>query len=347
MFALDQRNQHVERQASIAGAFAITYDALRAEQQQLFRRLGSFASGSLALVHVAGVLEQEPAVVKQWLDDLVSVAYLGYDQARPGHYTLHPLLRSYASQLLAEAGEREAAEQRHMTYFLAFAEANQEVEPAAWDRLESALPDLLLAVEVAVRRGEQPALRTFGGALVGNSEFLSARGYNQAAREVLGHMLAACRVLEDVEGEAAALGNLGVLARDQGDYAAAHAYHGQALALHKGLGNLLGQATALANQGAVATDQGDYSGARSYLQQALELDTVLGNLLGQAQDLCNLGVVAINQGDYAAARFYLQRSAALYRQLGLAVHPAVAQGLDRVSEHSPGDGHGFWRRFRP
>ena len=228
----------------LAATFAVTYDALAPEQQQLFRTLGVFAPGPLALAYVACVLEQEPAAVEPRLDELVSAAYLGYDQAQPGRYILHPLLRDYAARLLTAADEREAAEGRHLACFLGLAEANQAAEPAAWDQLEAALPDLQLAVQTAVRRQEHAAVRSFGHALYGNSEFLPTRGYNQLARAVLGHMLEACRALEDADGEAAALGNLGIVAMEQGDYAAARTYLEQALEIHTRLGNPLGQADA-------------------------------------------------------------------------------------------------------
>ena len=129
-------------------------------------------------------------------------------------------------------------------------------------------------------------------------------------------------------GQANDLGNLGIVARDQGDYAAARTYLEQALELHTRLGNPLGQANQLGNLGTVASDQGDYAAARTYLEQALELHTRLGNPLGQANQLGNLGIVAINQGDYAAARTYLERSATLYR----------AARLARASSRSPGPG---------
>ena len=83
-------------------------------------------------------------------------------------------------------------------------------------------------------------------------------------------------------GQANALGNLGIVAREQGDYAAARTYLEQALELDTRLGNPLGQANALGNLGIVAREQGDYAAARTYHEQALELDTRLGNPLGQA-----------------------------------------------------------------
>ena len=55
----------------------------------------------------------------------------------------------------------------------------------------------------------------------------------------------------------------------------------------------------------MARNQGDYEAAKAYHEQALSLHTELGNPLGQAQDLGNLGLVAFEQGDYEAAKDYL------------------------------------------
>ena len=114
----------------------------------------------------------------------------------------------------------------------------------------------------------------------------------------------------------AALSNLGLVARNLGDYGAAKAYHEQALALDRQLGNRLGEAANLRGLGNVAEIQGDYAGAKAYHEQALALDRQLGNRLGEAADLGNLGLVARNLGDYAGAKAYHEQALALDRQLG-------------------------------
>ena len=73
--------------------------------------------------------------------------------------------------------------------------------------------------------------------------------------------------------------------------------------------------TALANLGLVALDHGDYAAAKAYLEQALALHRQQGDRLGEANQLGNLGLVAQNQGDYAAAKAYLEQALALHRQL--------------------------------
>lgn len=122
--------------------------------------------------------------VNKVLHSLRSTAFLRWEKTR-GLYVLHPLLRQYAVQLLGDAGESVEASGQHLAYFLAFAEANQAKDPAAWDRLEAVLADLMLAVETAQQLQEDEALRSLGYVLVGNSEFLPTRGYYRFARELL------------------------------------------------------------------------------------------------------------------------------------------------------------------
>ena len=86
----------------------------------------------------------------------------------------------------------------------------------------------------------------------------------------------------------------------------------------------------LGNLGLVARHQGDYAAAQDYHEQALAIDRQLGNPLGEARDLGNLGVVAREQGDYAAAQDYLEQSARLYQQLGLPVPPGFQLALDSL-----------------
>ena len=75
---------------------------------------------------------------------------------------------------------------------------------------------------------------------------------------------------------------------------------------------ILGEAQPLGNLGLVAQNQGDYATAKAYLEQALALFRQLGNRLGEANHLSNLGLVVFAQGDYRGAKIYLEQALALY-----------------------------------
>ncbi len=261
-----------------------------------------------------------------------------------------PLARLALHQSLCEfarAHQPPEAQTRHRDHYLAFLLEHEN----DWQRIEASLPQIEHAWQQLP--DDSPLIRKYYGACLAYFTLRSfyvrhkawatrmlawaTRAYDREAEAVAlgnlgnvamnqGNYLAARdyhrRALElhtqldNPLGQAVDLGNLGLVAMNQGDYAAARAYHEQALELHTQLGNPLGQAVDLGNLGLVAMDEGDYAAARAYLQQALELDTQLGNPLGQAQDLGNLGLVAMDEGDYAAARAYLQQALELHTQLG-------------------------------
>jgi tetratricopeptide (TPR) repeat protein len=80
----------------------------------------------------------------------------------------------------------------------------------------------------------------------------------------------------DKATEAAALGNLGIVARTRGDLAAAEDFHRRALALNEALGHKLGMAIQLANLGVIAAARGDKAGARALYERALALFVEMG-----------------------------------------------------------------------
>jgi tetratricopeptide (TPR) repeat protein len=120
----------------------------------------------------------------------------------------------------------------------------------------------------------------------------------------------------DKSWQAAALGNLGEIARTRGDLAAAEDYQKRALSLNTEVGHKEGQAASLNNLGIIARLRRDLAGAENYQKRSLALNTELGGKEGQAANLGNLGNIAYTRGDLAAAEDYLKRTLALFTELG-------------------------------
>ncbi|SFW71713.1 helix-turn-helix transcriptional regulator [Amycolatopsis australiensis] len=102
-----------ERQQTLEASIAWSHDQLTAQDRAVFRRLAVFAGG-FTLDAAGG-----PAVLPS-LGRLVDKSLV---VAEDGRYRLLETLREYAAARLAEAGETEAARDRHLDHFLAFAEA--------------------------------------------------------------------------------------------------------------------------------------------------------------------------------------------------------------------------------
>ena len=89
-------------------------------------------------------------------------------------------------------------------------------------------------------------------------------------------MLTLAEAEKDDEFIAAALGNLGVLAKTRGDLAAAEGYYTQALKLNQELGRKEGMANQYGNLGGLEHARGNMAGARAFWGQARDLYAEIG-----------------------------------------------------------------------
>jgi tetratricopeptide (TPR) repeat protein len=122
--------------------------------------------------------------------------------------------------------------------------------------------------------------------------------------------------LEDRPGLGKAHVNLGWLALERGEHAAAHAHMQEGLACYRSLGDEQTAATALNGLGLVSARMGHYEAARHYYQQALEIVRRTENAHFEAVVLNNLGESLRAEGEYEAARRSLEASRTQFDRLG-------------------------------
>jgi tetratricopeptide (TPR) repeat protein len=135
-----------------------------------------------------------------------------------------------------------------------------------------------------------------------------------AAREYYQKALAIFVQYNDVYGQGEVYLDLGVVAKEQQDYAAAREYYQKALAIFVQYKDVHRQAQVYQNLGLVAAEQQYYAAAREYYQKALAIYVQYKDVHRQAQVYQNLGIVAREQQDYAAAREYYQKALAIFVQ---------------------------------
>jgi len=136
---------------------------------------------------------------------------------------------------------------------------------------------------------------------------------------------------------AAALGNLGLIARKRGNLDEAEKLHRESLEIHRKLGRLGGQASGLGNLGLIAKTRGDLDAAGKFLRESLEIDRKLGRLEGQASQLGNLGAIALTRGDLNGAEKLLRESLEIERKLGRLEGQASALGNLGLIAQTRGD----------
>lgn len=110
--------------------------------------------------------------------------------------------------------------------------------------------------------------------------------------------------------------SLGGIARQHDQYMAAIQYHTEALAIQRRLNNTQGVADALHNLGVAKTFLGRYADAQQCFQECYAIDCALGDQWGIFLDLNSWGVLDYMQGNYSAARTRLADGLAIARRLG-------------------------------
>jgi predicted ATPase/class 3 adenylate cyclase len=306
------------RQQTLRALIDWSYDLLFDAEKKLFTRVAVFAgSFTLEAVEAASAGDGiDAGDVVDLLTALVEKSLVERD-AGGSRYRLLETVRQYAHDRLRESGDEARWQARHCAHFLALAEAAEPhltgAEQQMWlDKLEAEHDNFRAALAWASGGGDAARGLRLGGALW---LFWYVRGHPTEGRRWLAALLAA--VPEgDVATRAKVLRGAGVMAYDQGDYAASRASHEACLALRRELGDRRGIAAQLGSLGIVACDQGDYAHARALLEQSLAIQRELGDRRGIAMSLNNLGALASDQGDHAAARVMHEESLAIKRELG-------------------------------
>ena len=142
------------------------------------------------------------------------------------------------------------------------------------------------------------------------------RGDLATARSLLELVCASYREMGGQAGLAGALGNLGNVARDSGDLAAAHACFDEALEIVEKIGHVWEIAN-VRNNKAIAHAYGrDLEAAAREFERALELQRSIDNKPGVSMSLTNLGNVHMDNGDLARAQELYREALIMCQETG-------------------------------
>jgi predicted ATPase/class 3 adenylate cyclase len=289
-----------ERQRTLRGAIAWSYDLLDPVEQGLFARLSVFTGG--------WTLESAEAVCdpgELGLDILDGLASL-VDKSlirrveppgRPSRFSMLETIREFGLERLEASGDLEPVRRRHAEHFLGLAE---EAEPhltakdqGEWlDRCDTEHANIRAALRWAIDRGDADRAQEAAGALW---RFWQQRG----------HLAEGLRWLQEV------------------------------LAMPSGQGRTAARAKALAGAGGVAwwTDRG---ASRAVYEEALAIERELGDPTRLAEALYNQAFAVAAEDDWEAAARLLDESLALFRQIGDEARAARILLLQVVPDASAG-----------
>jgi predicted ATPase len=359
------------RQQTLRQAIDWSYDLLDAHEQKLFCRLSVFVGGC-TLEAVESVCNTKNDLALDVLDGMTSMvdkSLVRQTEQADGEprFIMLETMREYGLEKLKAAGEEPQTRRAHAAYLIVLAEEgaaeDASIHQAGWlDRLEIEHDNFRTALEWLLETGSAEWGLRLGAALF---RFWESREHLAEGRDRLAKLLKIAGAEKPTIARLRAVFAAGILAREQGDYAAAydliadsldiarklndkkciatalnalavnaqdraelqdsHALFEESLAVCRELGDAHSVARALSNIANVATLRQDYAQARTLYAQCLSTFRELGDRSGIAWTLNHEGDVARKQGDSAGAQALYEQSLATFRELN--DRPGIAASL--------------------
>ncbi|MDT3400460.1 BTAD domain-containing putative transcriptional regulator [Streptomyces sp. B1866] len=322
----------------VRAVFSWSYHALDDAAARLFRLLSLHPGpevGALAAASLAGL----PATRTRALLCRLTRAHL-LTERTPGQYTLHDLLRAYATELShghdSEAARRAALHRvlDHVTHTAlaagrAFTPHRDPIpldpprpgvatevfsshgQALTWFTVEH--PALLALLQRAADSGFETHAWQLAWCL---AEFLDQVGHWQDQATVHRTALDAARRTGDVTGQAHSHHGLGLAHLRMGHYALARTHLTRALDLHAETGDAAGQALTHVALNLASERQGRHEEGLHHAQRALVLYRAAGHRRGEAYALNNVGWAHAMLGDHQEALVHCEKALMLSQERG-------------------------------
>lgn len=314
-----------ERQQTLRGAIAWSYELLDEGARRLVDRLSVFRGGfDLVMAEeVCGPPGEIGGDVVDRLGELIDQSLVrADDEGLEPRFAMLETIREFASEMLTARGEKEMLSARHATTMLALAQrASGELsgsDQRTWvEHLEREHDNMRAALDWATARPEPTIAVRLAFALW---RFWQQRGYLNEARARFDAMAAQGWDLAPVD-QARFAEAAGGIAYWQSDQPVATAWYQEALDIWRELGDKREIANALYNR--AYADLVDAMGGkreaqmladgRAMLDEALALYHELGDTRGEANVIWGLGSFSFFSADAADAEGWYRRSLDLHR----------------------------------
>jgi len=307
------RRDASERQRTLRGAIAWSYDLLAVGEETLFRRLGLFAGGfSLEAAEAVCDRGDLDLDVLDGLASLVDKSLVRTDELRE-RFSMLETIREFALETLEESGEGEDLRRAHAEFFRALAE---EAEPHLvgrhqkdWlDRLERDLDNIRAALRWSFLTRRDLAVRTAAGV----RRLWAVRGYLSEGHSWLTRALAVAPANSGVT--VMILRGLATIVQMQGDNDEAERLASEGLDLSTALGDSEGTISFLVTLGLVAEEGRDFDAAEARFEDAVEVARRHGPTSGLSKLINNLGSVALARDELERAERLFNDSLELQRE---------------------------------
>ncbi len=323
------------RQSTLRALLDWSDELLSDAERALFYTLGVFA-GSFDLEAVEGLTADDRRQTTDALDVLTELAEKSLLVIEPSvtttRYRLLETLREYAREKLRAAGAWDETQQKHLAYYLRFAERAQaqlttSLQVEWTKRLDAEQDNLRAAMQFALETAQIESGLRLANALW---RYWNTRGHFYEGKRWFDAFLAqdVTRVPDAVRAQA--LFSIGALAYRLGELERGQQLAEAALDAQRALGDTAGMVLTLNLLGIVTSDRGDYARAEACHNEALALRRAANDQWGITASLNNLGLCARAQGKFAQAREYYAESLELKR--ALSSQPDIAIALNNLGE---------------
>jgi predicted ATPase/class 3 adenylate cyclase len=309
-----------ERQRTLRGAIAWSYDLLDEAEQGLFARLSVF-TGGWTLDAAEAVCDAEELGVDT-LEGLTSLVDKSLVRGTgpgdgPPRFSMLETIREFGLEQLDAGADLDLLRRRHADHFL---DLMLEAEPhltaddqLEWlDRCDREHANIRAALRWAIETGEADRAQEAAGALW---RFWQQRGHLAEGRRWLEEVLAMPSGQGPTPARAKALTGAAGIAWWQQDRESAGACYWEALAVERDLGDPARTAEALYNYAFVVAGD-DLDAATRLLEESLDLFRRVGDERGVAQVLPMLVMQDAQAGNWRSVVDSLEEVVAIWRGLG-------------------------------
>ncbi len=305
------------RQQTLRATLDWSYELLTETERELFRQLSVFAGGfTLEALESVALLDSDQSILDA-LSRLVDKSLVIVEQGDNVRYQLLETIRQYAGEKLQESGHARWAQDRHLAYFLMYAEKAEPLifsaEQRAWtNRLEIEHDNLRAALRWSLESDQAKAGLQMAGAL---AWFWHNNGHLGEGIRWIEKMLTYDQGVRGTE-QAKALRASSLISRDMGDYIRARAFAESSLKLYRDIGDNQGVGLALIDLGATLHYGGKEEEAIEALEESLRLLRASGERWGIAYALVWLGDTWFRMGEIERAATSWEESLRLTQELG-------------------------------
>jgi predicted ATPase/class 3 adenylate cyclase len=309
-----------ERQRTLRGAIAWSYDLLPEAERSLFARLSVF-SGGCTLAAAEGIAEPGELALDalEGLSSLLDNSLIRTEEhnGQP-RFSMLETIREFGQEQLSAADELERLRRRHGEYFLHLAVAAEAhltgVDQAEWlDALDRERGNLRAALRWAIDSDQAQVAQEAAGALW---RFWHQRGHLAEGRRWFGEILAMPSGQAPTAARARALTGAGGIAWWQIDHPAARSFYDEALAVERQVGAPARIAEALYDDAFAHGIAGDSRTANGLLEESLDLFRRTNNEHGVARALAMRVLPDAQAGNWDRVVPRIEEAVAIWRRLG-------------------------------